>query len=129
MLTVFIIIHLIAFIIYASFYSSAMQDITKYKKILMLQNIKQALKEKIEKKVNQKKLRIKKYKRLSYISLCGLFFIHILLLYLLVESSNLDYLYSILTAIVFLVLLLIINWMKGAGTIDSNARLPGYTRI
>ena len=122
----FVIIQLAAFIIYASFYASSMQDIATRKKLLRHKTI---TSQPIIKSIQSKLKKVKFYKRLSLLTIIALTILHVVFLYIHNNFTFMNVFWAVVIGSGTTILWLIINWLKGAGTIDDNARLPGFTRI
>lgn len=126
MILFFGIMHFIAFATYASYYSSCMQRLNKKGKLLKIKDVEKKI---VEKKINELLRLVKRYKRNSYIALIAITALHSLFITLSNKTIWLDYLYMAIMSIVFLILLLLITWMRGAGTVSSDPNLPGFTRM
>jgi hypothetical protein len=126
LIVLFVIVHFIAFFVYASYYSSSMQDLKGNRKRL---NIKNMNTEKLQKEIEVLESNIKKYKRMGLISLLIISFVHFLFIVLSSKSTNIDYLYNAMVSIVSALFYLLIHYMKGEGTIDHRAGVNRGIRI
>lgn len=121
----FSLFYFIAFIWIGSRYSSEMQTINKLKTLLKSDKFDN---DKLTNQINKSNIKIKKFKRLAAKVYGILLIIHLLL------NSNVrhpfEYIYYVLISFFGCGLLLIgVFMLKGRGSIDSNARMPGGTRI
>ena len=107
-------------------YSSAMQDLHKDHRILNLEGVDIA---KLKSRISARENKVSKLKKIIWIPTCAVFVAHLIANVLTPNIFGIDYLFASIPFVSTIILILIINWMKGAGTIDSNPRLPGQTRI
>lgn len=119
-ITVFIILYLIIFVVYASIYSSEMQEINKSLRLLNVKNINQ---EKLKNTIDRRERKVSKLKRIIWIPLTALLVGHLITVQRLEFPTNLDYLIALILFSAAILLIGIITWMKGAGTIDKNQRM------
>jgi len=116
----FVVIYLIIFVIYASSFSSIMQDLNADIKRLKVKGMNVT---KIQKrvKINQKKAA--EMKRSIWPPVLILMFIYLVCVIVAPASTSTDYLIFLAVSAFFCSFLLITNWMKGAGTIDDQNRM------
>lgn len=107
-------------------YSSTMQDLNKDRRILNAEGVDIA---KLKSRISARKNKMSKLKKIIWIPTCAVFVAHLIANGMTPNIVAIDYLFTSIPFVSTIILILIINWMKGAGTIDSNPRLPGQTRI
>jgi hypothetical protein len=117
----FVIVHFICFVIYTSKYTMTVQDANVLRRKL---NVKGVDKELIIQKIKELDHKTNKLKRISMFIPLSIFSFHVL--FLLISTGFLfdDILHAFCLFIGIALLFLIANWIKGAGTIDRNVRLP-----
>jgi len=79
------------------------------------------------KRLNSEK--IKKLKKHSIISIMLIYLLHASIIKLIIGSLNIHIWEATIISIVAIAIMVGVFWLKGAGTIDSNPRLPNNTRI
>jgi hypothetical protein len=123
-LLIFLAIYLIGFVYYAGKYTSGMQDINELDKRLRIKDVD---KSKVEAKKSALFDKIKRLKKWGYLIAPSIFILNILTFYSDKRSSSIDFIYCSIMFGVFILLHLLINWMKGAGTVNNNPT-SGRTR-
>lgn len=126
MITIFVAAYLIIFVVYATMYSSTMQDLNKDYRVLKVEGVDT---EKIKSRISKRENKVLKFKKVIWIPTLLAFIAHLITISQSHNSVGFDYLIASMLIVSTIVLIFIMNWMKGAGTIDSNPRLPGQTRI
>lgn len=126
MVILFVAFYLIIFVVYASMYSSTMQDLNTDYRVLKVDGVDT---KKIKTRISTRENKVSKLKKDIWLPVLFVFIAHLIAISQTQNSIGRDYLIASLLFGSTIVLVLIINWMKGAGTIDSNPRLPGQTRI
>ena len=125
-LTVFVGLYLVIFVVFASKYSSTMQEINKDLRILKLKGINT---EKVQSRISVRERKVSKLKKFVWLPTIAVFIAHLITISISEKVVNMDYLVALILLASISILIVIISWMKGAGTIDGNPRLPGFTRI
>ena len=125
-ITIFVTLYLINFVVYASMYSSTMQDLNKDYRILKVEGVDT---EKLKARISTRENKVSKLKKAIWLPILLVFIAHLIVNSQTPNSVGLDYLIASILFVSTIVLIFIVNWMKGAGTIESNPRLPGQTRI
>lgn len=126
MIIIFIALYLMIFVVYASMYSSTMQDLNKNYRILNVEGVNI---EKLKSRIDSQGKKVSKLKKIIWIPTCAVLITHLIGNGMTSNIVGIDYLFALIPFVSTIILILIINWMKGAGTIDSKPRLPGQTRI
>lgn len=121
-----IFIYFGGFVLYASFYSSKMQDISKNERMLKVPVINQ---EKLKVIIERKKESVVFLKKVGWISLISIFATHMLIIVLFTRNTLFDLLSTLILFGGCAILVIITNWLGGAGTIDSNARMHRNTEF
>ena len=121
LMEIFVLIHLVGFVIYTSKYSTTNQEITRLKRRL---NVPGIGKESLNKKIEGLELSSKRLKGLSLFIPALILLFHLLFLTVMDEATSEDTIKAFFLFLGVGVLFIIANWMKGAGTIDSNIRTP-----
>ncbi|MCB9224377.1 MAG: hypothetical protein R2780_05930 [Crocinitomicaceae bacterium] len=110
----------------ATKYNNIYGKIQNIKKILLH---KSAIPEKIAEKVKELEIKAKKYKKLSYIVYASFLVVHLLILFIYWGAHEDTLIHSLSVYAVFMALLLILFWLKGASVIppidtdDGNSDL------
>ena len=118
---VFVIVHFICFVIYTSKYSNAIQEASVLRRKLKVKGIE---KETTGQRIKELDQKANKLKRISLLNPLGVFIFQLLYLFIVTDFWFSDILNSFYLFIGIAILFLIANWIKGAGTIDRNVRLP-----
>lgn len=121
LMEIFVLIHLVGFVIYTSKYSTTNQEITRLKRRL---NVPGIGKESLNKKIEGLELSSKRLKGLSLFIPALILLFHLLFLTVMDEATSEGTIKAFFLFLGVGVLFIIANWMKGAGTIDSNIRTP-----
>lgn len=103
-----------------------MQDLNKDYRILKVEGVDT---EKLKARISTRENKVSKLKKAIWLPILLVFIAHLIVNSQTPNSVGLDYLIASILFVSTIVLIFIVNWMKGAGTIDSNPRLPGQTRI
>ncbi|MCR9173807.1 MAG: hypothetical protein NXI10_14990 [bacterium] len=118
-LLIFAILEFIGFIVYASMYSSAMQDISALHKKSRIKIINQ---DSIRAKIQKKQRFVKELKWYIYGFLSLAVLTHLLLIMLLGTNGWIEFMFPFVVGLGTLLLIVIITWMKGAGSIDNTPK-------
>ncbi len=124
--TIFVALYWLSFLLYASRYSSVMQDINKDFKLLKVKGVDE---ESVKSRIENRQFKIGKMKKIIWPLNIVIFLVHIITLSVSAKSESIHFIGALILLVVNILLVIAITWMKGAGTIDSNPRLPGQTRI
>lgn len=118
-LVIFGIILFLAFVIYASLYSTSVQKINDLERKLKVPGIEKNRIEKLIKEEQDWSNLLKKYGLIPF----GVIFLYEL--YFIGQKSETEFQDFLIALIIFVgivLFVLIVNWMKGAGTIDNTPR-------
>jgi hypothetical protein len=118
---IFILLHFICFVIYTSKYSLAVQESNSLRRKLSVPGI---AKESLVHRIKDFEQKANRLKRVSLIIPTMLFLFHVLFLLVVGNYALTELLYAGLLYLGISTLYLIANWIKGAGTINRNVRLP-----
>lgn len=111
-------LYFVAFIVFGSLYSSRMQEVNRLGKLMQTGKFE---KEYLLKKIAAYQDSIRKWKRIGW----GVFlilFLFNLLMNVLTLNEQIFYIYAAISCVACLLLLLVVYWLRGSGTIDDNAR-------
>ncbi len=118
---IFVLVHLVGFVLYTSKYSTINQEITRLKRRLNVPGIE---KESLNIKIEGLELESKRLKGLSFFIPSLILVTHLLYLTVMGEVTTEETIKAFFLFLGVVALFLIANWMKGAGTIDRNIRTP-----
>lgn len=123
-LPIFVLIHLVVFMIYGNAIATSYQEIKRKKKILKIPEINTT---KTLNQITFLEKKISRSKKVYPFLLMTIFGIHLLLSFEKPMRQNpLNTKWAYLVAGIFLIFYFIVNFLKGAGTIDKNKRME-YT--
>lgn len=124
--TLFVTLYWLSFLIYASRYSSVMQEINKdYKRI----KIKGVNAESVKSRIEIHQIKIGKMKRIIWPLNIVIFLVHLITLSVSNEIRPVHFIGAALMLAVNILLISAITWMKGAKAIDDNSRMSNSPRM
>ena len=121
---------IIIYLVIISIFSDKYNDLLSQKKIKnTLLNLNKITNDDFLKYQNLNKKNVSKQIKIVVLILSVIYIIHLSTILMVIGFSWIDLFGSTISFLVSLVMIIIIYWLKGSGTIDSNARIPGQTRI
>lgn len=114
---IFLIIYIIVFIVYGSKYSSNMQELNNDIKLLKIEGINI---EKVKDRIECRTKKSLKMRKIIWICEPSIFVIHVLVILILDFRNMNDLLNAFLLFGSSLIFILIIHWLKGAGTLPNK---------
>ena len=118
--TIFAALYWLSFLIYASRYSSVMQDINKDFKLLKVKGVDE---DSVKNRIENRQFKIGKMKRIIWPLNIVIFLVHLITLSVSAKSESIHFIGALILLVVNILLVIAITWMKGAGTIDDNNRM------
>lgn len=111
-------LYLVAFIVFGSLYSSRMQEMNRLNKLVKTGKFNN---DQLQSKINDYLISASKIKRRGWFTFVALLAVHLFVI-LLTFNAFFLYVFALVSCVACLLLLLVVYWLKGSGTIDGNAR-------